>query len=307
MLDTPVIVSAGRGRVGSLVMSYLGHSTVVLEMDGVRVLTDPILRRRVGPLVRSAPPIHVDAWSEIDVVVLSHSHWDHLDLGSLRLLGTHVPLVVPMGMGRRLRARGFRQVHEVTPGDVVELAGLAIETTPALHRGFGPPIGSTDLAVGFLIAGSRTVYFAGDTALFAGMSELDVGLDLALIPVWGWGPRARPSDHLDPMGAARAVELIRPQVAVPIHWGTLHPIGMRWLRPGTRIEPPEAFARHASRLAPDTEVHVVPIGGTLTIDGSTREVHPHRGPDPGTRVTDGAVRPNGRTPRHGRARPRGPA
>jgi L-ascorbate metabolism protein UlaG (beta-lactamase superfamily) len=67
------------------------------------------------------------------------------------------------------------------------------------------------------------------------------------------------------MGAARAVELIRPRVAVPIHWGTLHPIGMHWLRPDTRTEPPEAFARFVARLAPDTEVRVVPIGGSLSI------------------------------------------
>jgi L-ascorbate metabolism protein UlaG (beta-lactamase superfamily) len=248
-----------------LVMCYLGHSTVVLEMDGVRVLTDPILRRRVGPLVRAATPIAPEAWADIDVVLLSHSHWDHLDLASLRLLGTGISLVVPRGMGRRLRARGFREVVEVAPGDRLDVAGLAIETVQALHRGFGPPIGPTELAVGYLVGGSRSVYFAGDTALYEDMRALDRGIDLALIPVWGWGPRARPTEHLDPMGAARAVELIRPRVAVPIHWGTLHPIGMHWLRPDTRTEPPEAFARFVARLAPDTEVRVVPIGGSLSI------------------------------------------
>ncbi|MEZ4596607.1 MAG: MBL fold metallo-hydrolase [Chloroflexota bacterium] len=248
-----------------LVMSYLGHSTVVLELDGVRLLTDPILRRRVGPLVRATTPIAPEAWSDIDVVLLSHSHWDHLDLASLRLLGTGTRLVAPQGMGRRLRARGFREVVEVEPGDTLDVAGLTIETIRALHRGFGPPIGPTELAVGYLVRGSRAAYFAGDTALFEGMRDLDQGIDLALIPVWGWGPRARPTDHLDPLGAARAVELIRPRVAVPIHWGTLHPIGLRWLRPDTRTDPPEAFARHVARLVPDTQVRVVPIGGRLRI------------------------------------------
>lgn len=252
-------------------MSYLGHSTVVLELDGARVITDPILRRRVGPLVRSAPPIGADAWARVDVVLLSHSHWDHLDLASLRLVGTGVPLVVPRGMGRRLRAQGFADVREVEPSDVVEAAGLVIETTPAVHRGFGPPIGPTDLAVGFLLRGSRSAYFAGDTALFDGMRDLDRDLDLALIPVWGWGPRARATEHLDPLGAAHAVGLIRPRVAVPIHWGTLHPIGMRWVRPDTRVDPPHAFARYAADLAPDTTVRVVPIGGRLSV-GATVEV-----------------------------------
>jgi len=92
------------------------------------------------------------------------------------------------------------------------------------------------------------------------------------IPVWGWGPRARPTDHLDPLGAARAVELIRPRVAVPIHWGTLHPIGMRWVRPNTRIDPPHAFARYVAELVPGTVVHVIPIGGRLVIGAGTESV-----------------------------------
>jgi L-ascorbate metabolism protein UlaG (beta-lactamase superfamily) len=258
----------------ALVMSYLGHSTVLVELDGVRILTDPILRTRVGPLVRAAPPIGPDAWSDVGVVLLSHSHWDHLDLGSLRLLGPDVRLIVPRGMGRRLRARGFRHVVEVVPGDMTHLDGLTIETVPALHRGFGPPIGPTELAVGYVIGGTRSVYFAGDTALFEGLRGLDRGLDLALIPVWGWGPRARSSDHLDPLGAAQAVQLIRPRLAVPIHWGTLHPVGMRRIRPDTRVDPPHAFARHVARLAPDTNVRVVPIGDSLSIEADGPEVVP---------------------------------
>lgn len=277
MPDTRPIVSDRAGDTRPLVVSYLGHSTVVIELDGVRVLTDPILRRRVGPLVRAAPPVAPEAWADIDLVLLSHSHWDHLDLGSLRLLGTDVALVVPLGLGPRLRARGFRSVHEVSPGDVIELAGLTIETVSALHRGFGPPIGPTDLAVGYVVSGSRTVYFAGDTALFEGMRELDRGLDVALIPVWGWGPRARPVDHLDPLGAARAVEIIRPGLAVPIHWGTLHPIGMRWLRPDTRVEPPEAFARHVARIVPTTDVELLTIGDDMTIGPGRRPHRPRAG------------------------------
>jgi L-ascorbate metabolism protein UlaG (beta-lactamase superfamily) len=263
-----IVSETGPSATPPLRIAYLGHSTVILELDGVRVLTDPILRPRVGPLVRAAAPLGTDAWASIDVVLLSHSHWDHLDLGSLRLLGPDVPLVMPRGMGRRLRDRGFRRVTEVVPGDVVEHGALLIETTQAVHRGFGPPIGPTDLSVGFVVRGSRSAYFAGDTALFEAMRELDRGLDLALIPVWGWGPRARATEHLDPLGAARALELIRPRVAVPIHWGTLHPIGMRWLRPGTRVDPPDAFARFAARIAPDTQVHVVPIGGGLSVGAS---------------------------------------
>ncbi|MCY7418521.1 MAG: MBL fold metallo-hydrolase [Chloroflexi bacterium] len=207
------------------------------------------------------------AWRRVDVVLSSHSHWDHLDYGSLRLLGQGVPLVVPLGMGARLRARGFREVVEVVPGDDIRVVGLTIEATRALHRGFGPPIGPTELCVGYIVHGSRIVYFAGDTAFFEGLAAFDRGVELALIPVWGWGPRARATEHLDPHGAAQAVRLIRPRIAVPIHWGTLHPIGLARVRPETRVDPPHEFARLAATAAPGTIVRVVPIGGSMSLDG----------------------------------------
>jgi L-ascorbate metabolism protein UlaG (beta-lactamase superfamily) len=251
----------------SLSMTYLGHSTVLIDIGGVRVLTDPVLRRRMGLLVRASAPVDPGSWRDADVVLISHSHWDHLDYGSLRMLGHSVPLVVPRGMAGRLRTQGFREVIEVVPGDDIRVAGLTIEATRALHRGFGPPIGPTELSIGFLVSGARSVYFAGDTALFPAMAALDRGIDLALIPVWGWGPRAEAPKHLDPRSAAEALQLIRPHVAVPIHWGTLHPIGLRRMRPQTRIDPPHAFARLAASIAPDTIVRVVPIGDTLSLDG----------------------------------------
>jgi L-ascorbate metabolism protein UlaG (beta-lactamase superfamily) len=246
-------------------ITYLGHSTVLLEMAGLRLLTDPILRARVGPLVRSEAPVPPEHWQHIDAVLISHSHWDHLDYGSLRLVGRDVPILVPEGMGARLRGRGFRQVEELSPGEVTRLGSLRIEATEAAHRGFPRPIGPTDLAIGFLLKGSASVYFPGDTALFDAMSDLARDLDLALMPVWGWGPRARASEHLDPLGAARALQLLRPSVAVPIHWGTLHPVGFKWLKPSTRVDPPHTFARLAAELAPDTTVHVLPVGGTLAL------------------------------------------
>jgi L-ascorbate metabolism protein UlaG (beta-lactamase superfamily) len=249
-------------------LTYLGHSTVLLEIDGLRLLTDPILRLRVGPLVREHAPIEPRQWQDIDAVLISHSHWDHLDYGSLRLMPYEVRMLVPAGMGARLRARGFSRVTELFPGDVTRVGPLRIETTHAEHVGFGPPIGPTERAIGFLIEGSQLVYFPGDTAYFDGMAQLARGLDLALMPVWGWGPRAQSHEHLDPLGAARALSLLQPRLAVPIHWGTLHPIGLRWLRPSTRVEPPHMFARLAAEYAPATRVHVLAIGASLSVDAA---------------------------------------
>jgi L-ascorbate metabolism protein UlaG (beta-lactamase superfamily) len=250
-------------------VTFLGHSTVLLAMDGTRILTDPILRLRVGPL-RRIEAVAAERWSGLDAVLISHSHWDHLDWGSLRLLDPGTTMVVPRGLAGQFRQRRFSHVEELRPGDRAEVGGLTVEATHAEHHGFGPPVGGTSLSVGYVVAGSQQVYFAGDTAFFEGMSALDRGLDLALVPVWGWGPTARASEHLDPMGAARAVSVIRPRYAVPIHWGTLHPLGLRWLRPSTRIDPPHQFAQMVRRLAPGTEVRVLPVGSSLDLEPPSR-------------------------------------
>ncbi len=264
LADTGAMDGEGQARV-----TFLGHASIVIDMDGTRILTDPILRSRVGPLVRMRGTIEEALWSGADAVLISHSHWDHLDYGSLRMLGSGTHIVVPRGMATGLRRRGFHTVSEVEVGDQIELGHLRVETVHADHRGFGPPVGGTALSVGYIIAGSQRHYFAGDTAFFEGMADF-TQLDLALLPVWGWGPTARPSEHLDPFGAARAVAAIRPRYAVPIHWGTLHPIGMRWMRPATRIDPPHQFAQLVRRLAPQTVVRVMPVGSTLQVPPAGR-------------------------------------
>jgi L-ascorbate metabolism protein UlaG (beta-lactamase superfamily) len=246
-------------------VTFLGHSSVVVAIDGQRIITDPILRPRVGPLRRTTSLPHEELWADIDAVLISHSPWDHHDIGSLRLIGRETTLVVPLGLAGRLAARGFRRIVELLPGEHHGVGRVRVEATHAEHRGFGPPMGGTERSIGFLIQGSTGIYFAGDTAFFEGMSELAIGLDLALMPVWGWGPMLRSSEHLDPLGAARALALIRPRWAVPIHWGSLHPVGMRRLRPSTRVDPPHQFAQLARRYAPATRVRVLGVGSSLDL------------------------------------------
>jgi L-ascorbate metabolism protein UlaG (beta-lactamase superfamily) len=255
-------------------VTFLGHATILIEMDGVRILTDPILRARVGPLTRMSGPPAREHWTDPDVVLISHTHWDHLDYGSLKLVGSEVTILAPDGQGAEFRGRGFGSAIDLGPGDDVEIGAVRIEAVHAEHRGFGPPMGGTELCLGYIIHGSQSHYFAGDTAFFEGMADFDVGLDLALLPVWGWGPTAKPSEHLDPMGAARAAAVIKPRVAVPIHWGTLHPVGFRWMRPSTRIDPPHQFAQLVRRMAPDTTVRVLPDGASLLIPSASRRIIP---------------------------------
>jgi L-ascorbate metabolism protein UlaG (beta-lactamase superfamily) len=251
--------------VGSTRVTFLGHSSVVIDVDGQRIVTDPILRPRVGPLRRTTTLPHDELWSDPHAVLISHSHWDHLDIASLRLIGRETTLIVPKGLASRLHARGFRRTVELLPGEHHGVGGVRVEATHAEHKGFGPPVGGTGRSIGFLVGGSTTTYFAGDTAFFDAMSALDRGLDLALMPVWGWGPLLRSSEHLDPLAAARAVSVIRPRWAVPIHWGSLHPVGLRRLRPSTRVDPPHQFAQLVRRYAPETRVRVLGVGASLAL------------------------------------------
>jgi L-ascorbate metabolism protein UlaG (beta-lactamase superfamily) len=250
-----VIVSSGAPRR----ITYLGHSTTLIELDGVRLLTDPILRRRVAHLLRTSPAPDP---GPVDGVLISHGHHDHLDLRSLSRLPREVPVVLPRGLGMLVRPRGFEHVVEVEPGDETAFAGVVVRTSRANHPGRPAP-GRTALTVAFAVLGSRRVFFAGDTDLFPEMDGLVDDLDVALLPIWGWGPTMGPG-HLDPERAAEALRLLRPRAAIPIHWGTLRPL-YRSSRARFLHDPPEAFAAAARRLAPEVAVHVLGPGGRLEI------------------------------------------
>jgi L-ascorbate metabolism protein UlaG (beta-lactamase superfamily) len=243
-------------------ISYVGHATVLMELDGIRVVTDPVLRRRVLHLRRHGD-VTAEAFRHVDAVLISHAHWDHLDLRSLAQLGKRLRLVVPRGVGRLLRRRQFTDVVELDAGELVEIGGLEVTATPAEHDGGRGPLGARAPALGYVIAGSKRIYFAGDTDLFAEMAKLPP-LDLALLPVAGWGPRL-PAGHLDPQRAAEALRLLEPQTAVPIHWGTYSVLTKR--RPGLAVEraPAEEFERLAAQLAPAVRVQVLAPGESLEL------------------------------------------
>jgi L-ascorbate metabolism protein UlaG (beta-lactamase superfamily) len=236
---------------------YLGHSTTLIDMDGVRVLTDPLLRRRVMHLRRSAP---LPGRVEPGAVLISHGHQDHLDLPSLRRFPRDTPIVIPRGLGRVVAARGFRDVREVDEGAEIEFGGVTVRATYADHGGRSLP-GRSQAAVGYAVLGSARVFFAGDTGLFESMDGLVPDLDLALLPIWGWGPTVGPG-HLEPRSAAEALTLLRPRLAVPIHWGTLRPF-YRSGRAAFLRAPADAFVAAARELAPEVAVRVLDPGGSL--------------------------------------------
>jgi L-ascorbate metabolism protein UlaG (beta-lactamase superfamily) len=240
----------------ALAITWLGHATVLLEIDGVRAITDPVLRDRVGPLVRIAPEAHVSG--PVDCVLLSHLHADHTDLPSLRALERTGPVLAPHPAREWLVGKGLRDVRELDLGSEIGVAGLRVLATAAVHDPRRRPFGPAADPVGYVIRGSSAVYFAGDTDLFAGMAELRGAVDVALLPVWGWGARVG-AGHLDPQSAAEAAALIAPAVAIPIHWGTF-----ALARPARReadpARPAREFAELTRRYAPAVEVRVLAPG-----------------------------------------------
>ncbi len=247
-------------------VTYVGHATVLVEIDGVRLLTDPVLRRRVGPLRRHGAPPDRRLTEDVDAVLISHLHHDHADVPSLRRLSRAVPVFAAPGAGDFLERLGFATVRELAPGDSGDVGGVRIAATEANHPAGGRRFERVSQAVGFELTGSRRIYFAGDTDLFDGMEAIGAGgrLDLALLPIWGWGTSIG-AGHLDPERAARAAALLSPTAVVPIHWGTLYPLGLARLRPAPLHSPSRDFARRAAELAPQVEVRVLAPGETTSL------------------------------------------
>jgi len=251
-------------------VTWWGHATVAVEDSGTMVLTDPVLRDRLAHLRRrQGPTPHLTRAP--DAVVISHLHADHCDLASLRRLPAHATLVVPRGarsfVRRRLGGLGPHTIRELAVGDETTVGAVRIQAVPASHDGCRTPRSRVRAAaVGYLISGRRTAWFGGDTGLFDGMSALGP-VDLALVPVWGWGWSLGPG-HLDPWGAAEAVRRVAPAFAVPIHWGTLWPIGCQRVRPDRFTQPGGEFARFAAERAPNTTVQVLAPGGSYSLDSA---------------------------------------
>jgi L-ascorbate metabolism protein UlaG (beta-lactamase superfamily) len=251
---------------------YLGHSTVLLEAPGLRILTDPFLRDRLGPLRRHGPVPTPATIGPLAIVAISHAHPDHFDTRSLNALLGDPLVIVPRGMGWMVRRAGLRG-REVVVGEQVEIApGWSITAVPARHWRW--PSAPAAAAIGYLIEGAGGgsaagpapigIYFAGDTSRFAGLRELTGRVDLALLPVGTWGPHMSPG-HLSPRSAAEVARDIGARFAVPIHWGTLYPAGAHRLLAGRLNQPAIRFSDWSRLLAPELVVHALRPGEATTI------------------------------------------
>lgn len=274
---TPDVEEIAR-RAPGLRITWLGHSTSLVAIDGALFLTDPVFAKRVspvpfaGPARFHAPPLSIGALPPLDAVVLSHDHFDHLDKAAVRLLaGTGVPLVVPLGVGGALAAWGIPdgQVTELDWWESVEVGGVELHLTPARHfSGRGPGRMNTTLWGSWAFIGPRhKAWFSGDTGPFdAGVREIGDrfgGFDVAMIETGAWHP-AWDEIHLGPLQAVRMHELVRARALVPIHWGTFNLALHAWDEPILHVQ--ELMENRSSAL-------LAPVaGGTVAPD------HPHVAP-----------------------------
>ena len=244
-------------------LTFLGHSTVLVDLDGVRVLTDPMLGH-MAVAIRRQWPASETALADLAAVFISHGHWDHLDMSSLRGLPGAPMVIVPVGLGRLVAKAAPGIVYEVRAGDRLRVGGLTLEAVHAEHSRRRSLFTTSEDALGVLMTGSTSVYFAGDTALFPAMTDLAGRVEVALLPVGGWGPRLG-AGHMNPDRAAEAARRISPVVAVPIHWGTLYPIGLRRLASRRFEQPGPAFRTAAATRAPGVEVRIMEPGESMEL------------------------------------------
>ena len=253
------------------VLTWFGHSTFLLRLGGVTVMTDPVLFDHVGTgpfrLRRLAPALPDPALIErVDAVVVSHADFDHLDMPSLGWLADRFPnavLYVPEGTARLVGRLPFARIVELPWYGSDRLGGVAITAVPAIHGVRRPPFGIDSMHwAGYVIEGAgRRVYFSGDTGagtVFADIRRKLGRVDLAIVPAGAWAPRDFQAPyHVDPEEAIAIAETLGARRAIAMHWGTFA------LSP----DPPEdQRARFLAAGTRQTRADVMRIGETIPID-----------------------------------------
>jgi L-ascorbate metabolism protein UlaG (beta-lactamase superfamily) len=248
-------------------VTWLGHASFLVQIDGVTLLLDPVLGDRMGPagvMGRNVPPaLRPEELPHVDLSLVSHDHWDHLDVPTLRAVGAPVM----GGLGTDAPLSREKLVHvPMRWWQSVKFRGLTITFVPAQHFS-GRGLGNRDATLwgGWVIQGpSATIYHAGDTAYFSGFREIGrrfPGIDLALLPIGAYDPRwFMRAVHVDPEEALQAFEDLGARTFVAMHWGTFKQADEPLDEPPVRLE-----AERVRRAIPPERVRVLAVGETLEV------------------------------------------
>jgi L-ascorbate metabolism protein UlaG (beta-lactamase superfamily) len=257
-------------------VTFIGHSSFLLQMDGRKVLIDPVFAKRLVVLRRQRRPgLLVEELPPIDLVLLTHAHMDHLDVSSLRrviratrrLTGKSPEVVVPKGVEDLVASLGFSQVHGLAWWEQIDIQGLHVTMTPCrhwgarmfrdTHRGYG----------GYVIEGTdHSVYHSGDTAYFDGFSEIGTRLkpQVALLPIGAYFPDSYRTVHTSPEEAVRAFIELGADKMVPMHYGTFR------LGREPMDEPLQRLKAEATRIGMNGKLKILEEGETMHLCVASR-------------------------------------
>ncbi len=252
--STPLPELSG-GQIG---ITWIGHASFLIQTAEHSVLIDPNWARWLKVIKRLREPgLEIHELPSIDLVLVSHAHFDHLDKKSLRAVASDQPVVVPEHVGSLVQGLGFNRVHELRRWESMELGSLKITLTPAQHwgarvlhdkhRGFG----------GFLIEyAGRTIYHCGDSAWFEGFHEIGERgpIDIALLPIGAYDAPTGRDVHMNPEEALRAFQALRAGLMIPMHYGSFR-LGFEPLE-----EPPDRLLGHARSLGLDEKIRILREG-----------------------------------------------
>jgi L-ascorbate metabolism protein UlaG (beta-lactamase superfamily) len=249
--EIPLVIPEPRAfeaPAGQIAVSWFGHSTALLEIDGYRVLTDPVWSERcspsdiIGPGRMHAPPVPLEALPALDAIVVSHDHYDHLDIDTILALAHSqwAPFVVPLGVGAHLRDWGIpdERIIELDWNEQAHIDELTVICTPARHfSGRFLNRNATLWASWAIIGPAHRAYFGGDTGYTKSFAEIgaDHGpFDITLMPVGAYN-KVWPDIHMNPEEAVRAHLDVNGRLLVPIHWCTFRLAPHPWAEPIERL------------------------------------------------------------------------
>ncbi|MEW5815940.1 MAG: MBL fold metallo-hydrolase [Spirochaetota bacterium] len=212
--------------VGESSITYIGHATTLLHLDGLNIITDPIFSEYIGRFAKRyvEPGIPFERLPAIDAIVISHEHWDHLDKPTLNRFAKDIPVIVSRGLAGGIKALGFHDVRELSWWESTKLQGAVVTAVPAKHMISHPS--------GFVIEHTKSViFFAGDTGLFDGFREIGqrFTIDVALLPIGDYRPHlafvpglkaGMRAQHMAPGDMPEAIAMLKSKMVIPIHWGT---------------------------------------------------------------------------------------
>lgn len=248
---------------GEICLTWIGHASFLLQIEGMNVLIDPNWSMWLKVIKRlKRPGLNIESLPSIDVVLVTHAHFDHLDRRTLRRVAADQPIVVPTGVGNLVHDLGFNIVHELAEWEQVDLGPLRVSLTPChhwgarmlhdSHRGFG----------GFVIeADGRSIFHCGDSAYFPGFEEIGkrFPIEIALLPIGAYDAPSGREVHMNPEEAVRAFLELRAQKLVPMHYGTFR-LGFEPLD-----EPPARLLSSARTEGVDDKVLVMTEGRPVVL------------------------------------------